>query len=150
MEIIVGAIILKDNKILMVKEAKKECFGKWAFPAGHLEENEDIFKGALREVYEETGCKVKLDKIFPIFNLNNNNKRIIMFHFLAKIIEEDKYYKTSEILETKWFTIDELKHIPKEQFRNCHVIEEIIKNIENKKLYDLDLLVEIQNGGKHE
>ena len=29
MVIIVGGIIEKDNKILMVKEAKKKCYGKW-------------------------------------------------------------------------------------------------------------------------
>lgn len=29
MEFIVGGIIEKDNKILMVKEAKKKCYGKW-------------------------------------------------------------------------------------------------------------------------
>jgi ADP-ribose pyrophosphatase YjhB (NUDIX family) len=49
MEIIVGGIIEKDNKILMVKEAKKKCYGKWNVPAGHLEDGETIFKGAIRE-----------------------------------------------------------------------------------------------------
>ena len=48
MKIIVGAIVIKNNKILMVKEAKKNCYGKWAFPAGHLEENETIFEGVKR------------------------------------------------------------------------------------------------------
>ena len=37
METIDGTIILKDGKILMVKEAKEKCYGKWAFPAGHIE-----------------------------------------------------------------------------------------------------------------
>lgn len=60
MIVIAGCIIEKDNKILMVKEAKKKCYGQWNFPAGHLEENETIKEAAIREVYEETGCKVKL------------------------------------------------------------------------------------------
>lgn len=38
----------------MVKEAKKNCYGKWAFPAGHLEKNETIFEGVKRETKEET------------------------------------------------------------------------------------------------
>ena len=33
MEIIVGSIIVKDNKILMVKEAKKQCYSKWSLKA---------------------------------------------------------------------------------------------------------------------
>ncbi len=42
MKIIAGCIIEKDNKILMVKEAKKKCYGQWNFPAGHLEGNETV------------------------------------------------------------------------------------------------------------
>ena len=37
MEIIAGVIIVKNHKVLMVKESKKECYGKFAFPAGHVE-----------------------------------------------------------------------------------------------------------------
>ena len=31
MQIIVGGIIEKEGKILMVQEAKKICYGKWVF-----------------------------------------------------------------------------------------------------------------------
>lgn len=33
---------IRDNKILMVKEAKKKCYGQWNFPAGHVDEHELI------------------------------------------------------------------------------------------------------------
>ena len=38
MEIVSGCVIKRNNKILMVKEAKKICYGKWNFPAGHVDE----------------------------------------------------------------------------------------------------------------
>lgn len=66
MELIAGTITVKENKILMVREARKEIYGKWSFPAGHVEKNEDIFAGAERETFEESGCKVELEKAFPI------------------------------------------------------------------------------------
>ena len=40
MEIVSGCVIKRNNKILMVKEAKKICYGKWNFPAGHVDEKE--------------------------------------------------------------------------------------------------------------
>ena len=35
MTIVAGSLIVKDNKILMIQEAKKSCYGQWNFPAGH-------------------------------------------------------------------------------------------------------------------
>jgi len=34
--IIVGGVITKDDKYLLVQEAQEKCFGKWNIPAGHL------------------------------------------------------------------------------------------------------------------
>ena len=40
MKVIVGGIIEKNGKYLLVQEAKKKCYKKWNFPAGHLDFNE--------------------------------------------------------------------------------------------------------------
>lgn len=144
MEIIVGTVILKDNKILMVKEAKKECAGKWACPAGHLEKGETVFEGAKRELLEETGCKAEFKKAFPIIVHNTQNKSIIMLHFLADLLEEGAGYDTNEIIETKWISMDEINNMKKEEFRSYAVLSSIIESIESKKLYDLDLYKNLQ------
>ncbi len=138
MEIIVGTIILDNNKILMVKETKKECYSKWAFPAGHLEKNEDIFEGAKRETLEETGNKVELKKAFPIIMYTDRN--MIMLHFLGNIIESNLPYFTDEIMETKWISIEEIKNMKEEEFRSYPVVKNIIESLENGKLYELDLI----------
>lgn len=145
MEIIVGTIILKEEKILMVKEAKKECRCKWGFPAGHIEKNETLFEGAIRETLEETGCRTELKKAFPIIIHNSEKRDIIMFHFLANIIEDGLEYFTDEILETKWLTLNEIKNMQKEEFRSYPVVKTIIDSIENKKLYDLEIVKDLQN-----
>ena len=43
--VIVGGVIEKDGKFLLVQEAKEKCRGKWNIPAGHLDPNETIFDG---------------------------------------------------------------------------------------------------------
>jgi len=81
MEAIAGCIIRKDNKILMIKEAKKSCYGQWNFPAGHVEKFEKITDAAVREVLEETGCKVKLTGLLPIMSKNIQEETFIFFTF---------------------------------------------------------------------
>ena len=145
MEIIVGTIILKNNKVLMVREAKKECYGKWAFPAGHLEKNETIFDCALRETYEETGCEVKLKKVFPILVSDDKTRNIMMIHFLSDLIKCKSDYATDEILETKWYDLYELKNEKKENLRNDAVVKAILENINKDKFYDLNIFTDISN-----
>lgn len=140
METIVGTIILKDNKILMVKEAKEKCYGKWAFPAGHIEPNEAIYDGAKRETYEETGCTVELKKAFPVFLKNTNDSKIVMMHFLSDLVNEENSYDKDEILETKWISIDEIKNMDENEFRSSAVVNQIINDIEKQNLYDLDIV----------
>lgn len=140
MEIIVGTITMKDDKILMVKEAKKECYGKWAFPAGHIEKNETAMEGAIRETLEETGCKVKIKKSFPIFFKNTNDMHIIMIHFLANLEEEKQQYNQNEILEKKWIHINEIKKMQHKEFRSFAVVNQIINDIESKNLYTTEIV----------
>ncbi len=143
MEIIAGSIIVKDNKILMVKEAKKECYSKWSFPAGHLEKNETIFEGAKRETLEETGCKVELKKVLPILIKNDDNKNVMILNFLADLLEDNEEYHTDEILETKWIEIEEMKRMKVDEFRSYSVVKNVLQSIENKNLYELDIIKDI-------
>ena len=60
-----GGIILLEKKILLVKNRLREEYKKnyssgfLGFPKGHIEEVETPLKAAEREVFEETGFKVK-------------------------------------------------------------------------------------------
>ncbi len=140
METIVGTIILKDNKILMVKEAKEKCYGKWSFPAGHIEPNETIYEGAKRETLEETGCTVNLKKAFPVFLKNTEDSKIVMMHFLSDLIEESNSYDTNEIIEKKWISLNEIKNMNEQEFRSSAVVKQIINDIEKQNLFDLNIV----------
>jgi 8-oxo-dGDP phosphatase len=64
--IIVAIVVVENEKILMVQEAKAECYGKWYLPAGKVEINENIIDAAKREVLEETGLFIEIHGAFSI------------------------------------------------------------------------------------
>lgn len=140
MVVIAGCLIVRDGKILMVKEAKKICYGQWNFPAGHTYENELVTDAAIREAYEETGCKVKLTGVLPISTVClKENETAIIIKFTADIIEENIKFDTEEILDVQWLDLEKVKNMTKEELRGYDTAIKDIKNFEEKKIYSLEI-----------
>lgn len=140
MVVIAGCLIVRNGKILMVKEAKKKCYGQWNFPAGHVDDNELITDAAIRETYEETGCKVKLTGVLPISTVYLKEKETaIIIKFAADIIEENIKFDTEEILDVQWLNLEKVKNMTEEELRGYDTALKDIKNFEEKKIYSLEI-----------
>ena len=140
MVVIAGCLIVRHGKILMVKEAKKKCYGQWNFPAGHVDENELVTDAAIRETYEETGCKVKLTGVLPISTVYLKEKETaIIIKFIADIIEENIKFDTEEILDVQWLDLEKVKNMTEEELRGYDTAIKDIKNFEEKKIYSLEI-----------
>lgn len=135
--IIVGGIIEKEGKYLLVQEAQEKCFGKWNIPAGHLGPNETIFEGAKREVLEETGCKVELTGVLQIANKVLSSDTWISVIFATNLIEENIHYDKSEILNVKWFSYEEILAM-KENLRASEWIIDTIEALRENKIFDIN------------
>ena len=140
MTIVAGALIVKDNKILMIQEAKKSCYGQWNFPAGHVEEKELITDAAIREAFEETGCKIKLTGVLPISTIvSPNDETIVTIKFTADIIEENIKIDKNEQLDVQWIELEKVKTMTKDELRGFDTALNDIKNLEDGKIYPLEL-----------
>lgn len=87
MKVIAGCVVEKDNKILMLQEGLDFCYGQWNYPAGHVDEFENITEAAIREVKEETGLDVKLKGVLPILETELKAELLSYFektHILKK------------------------------------------------------------------
>lgn len=132
MKVIVGGLIEKQGKFLLVQEAKEKCRGKWNIPAGGIEENETVLEGAKREVFEETGYKIELTGLLPIINRNIENTDVLIFTFTTKILNENLTFNTDEILDVKWLSFEEIVN-KKEELRDEYILDTIKAYLENKE-----------------
>ena len=139
MEIIVGGIIEKDGKILLVQEAKEKCRGKWNIPAGHLENNESIIEGAIREIKEECGCDVEINGILKIGNIVLKDNNVILIVFATKLISNNIVYNKDEILDVKWFSYNEVIDM-KNELRESEWLISVIKSYKDNKTIDIDYI----------
>ncbi len=138
-QIIVGGVVEKEGKFLLVQEAQEKCRGKWNIPAGHLDPNETIFEGTKREIKEETGCNVELTGVLQVGNWVRTDEAFISVVFATKLVSENIKYDPNEILDVKWFTYDELLNM-KDELRNYIWIINSVKALIENKIVDIDLV----------
>lgn len=139
MKVIVGGIIEKEGKYLLVQEAKKKCYEKWNFPAGHLDFNDSLEQGAIREIKEETGCDVKLDGVCYVANRILEDDLFVMIVFNAKLINENIEFDKEEILDVKWFDYDEIVNKMESMLRGNYVRTAVI-NQNNNLVAPIDIV----------
>ncbi|MAF13971.1 MAG: hypothetical protein CMI53_03695 [Parcubacteria group bacterium] len=142
--VVVGCIIEKNNKFLLVQEAGHSR-GLWNQPAGWLDNFENIAQGAQREAEEETGLKIKLTGLLGVYNLVKPKRKhhAVKFIFAAKPLTAKIKLDPDEILDAKWFTLEEVKALKRKRvLRDYDIINEI-KDYQSKKIYPIKITEKI-------
>lgn len=83
---VVGAIIERDDKILLCRRAIGPRKYFWTLPAGFLELDETCAEGAARETHEEAGVTIANPQLFNLFDITHIGQ-IHMF-FRADMVGE--------------------------------------------------------------
>lgn len=117
----VDALIVKDNKILLIKRASHLTnANKWAFPGGFLDRDETIRECILREVKEETGFSGEIVELFSINdspNRRGEDRQNVNFIYLVKI-KSQLSQPDNETSQLAWFRLNQLPK--KEDFAFDH------------------------------
>ncbi len=101
-----GAIIVQDNKILLVKRAHPPKINYWCIPAGFMEWKEHPSETAVRELKEETGLDVKLTSFFEVYTGNDDPRaNAVLMLYLAEITG-GKMQASDDALDVDFFDLD--------------------------------------------
>ena len=79
----VGAVILHQDKVLLVLRGQAPAKGLWAIPGGSVELGETLQVAAEREVMEETGLKVQAGKVIHTFDaIQRDDSGRVKYHYV--------------------------------------------------------------------
>lgn len=128
--LVVSVSIIREDKILIIKENKPFVRNKWNFPGGRIEPGEDILDAARREVKEETGYDVKLTGTTGVYNffIISTNSPVILFHFTGEIIGGSLQLEANLIIDCKWVAPSDLLIPDLYDLREASVIKQITEN----------------------
>uniref|UniRef100_A0A7C5XM66 NUDIX domain-containing protein n=1 Tax=Ignisphaera aggregans TaxID=334771 RepID=A0A7C5XM66_9CREN len=79
----VGAVVILNGKIILVKRGYPPAKGMWSIPGGVIEAGEKIFDAAKRELYEETGIVAEpLGVVFVLNNIVRDEHKDVRYHYV--------------------------------------------------------------------
>ena len=79
----VGAVIMRDGEVLLVKRRFEPLAGTWSLPGGTVEVGETLEAGLRREMREETGLDVEIGPVIEVFDrIMLDDSRRVQYHFV--------------------------------------------------------------------
>jgi len=109
----VGAIIIEENRVVLVKRGHAPLAGEWSIPGGVLEVGETLRQAAVREALEETCLAVEPAELLGVFDriLPDADKRTlyhyVLIDFLCRHVGGE-LKAAGDADEACWFTADEV------------------------------------------
>jgi len=63
----VGGVVIEDGRVLLIRRGGEPLKGQWSIPGGTLECGETLEQGTVREMFEETGLRVRIVELIEVF-----------------------------------------------------------------------------------
>jgi ADP-ribose pyrophosphatase YjhB (NUDIX family) len=78
----VGAVIVDDGRVLLVRRGSEPLKGHWTLPGGLLELGEPLLDGVVREVREETGLTVEPVELVELVDRIHREEERVRYHYV--------------------------------------------------------------------
>ncbi|MEU1922638.1 NUDIX domain-containing protein [Streptomyces albogriseolus] len=102
---VAGVVVRDDGRVLVIRRADN---GTWEPPGGVLELDERPEDGAVREVLEETGIRVSVERLTGVYK--NISRGVVALVFLCRPIDGAER-TSSESTAVEWLTTEEVEKV---------------------------------------
>ncbi len=107
-KVAVAAIIPMDNGIVLLKRAIEPQIGKWSFPSGYVDRGEKLERALEREVLEECGLEVSVDRLVGVYSEEGQAVVLVVYH--ADVVSGE-LVAGDETSEARVFAIEKMPEL---------------------------------------
>jgi 8-oxo-dGTP diphosphatase len=103
----VGAVVVHDGKVLLIRRGKEPSMGQWSIPGGAVEVGEMLREALRREVSEETGMVVRVGEVIEVLDrILPDPAGQVQFHYVlidfACSVESGTLQAASDVSDACW------------------------------------------------
>ncbi len=112
----VGAVVFKNDKVLLIQRGQPPAQGQWAIPGGSVKLGETLEQAAEREIFEETGVVIQAQApVYTFDTIVKDDDDQVQFHYV--IVDLMANYISGELhpgddaVDARWVGADELAQL---------------------------------------
>lgn len=129
----VGGIVVESDSILLVLRRNPPAAGEWTIPGGRVHTGETMRAAVERELKEETGLTVQARELAYHFELiEHDAEGAVRFHYVIldylAIPLGGNLMPGDDVLDVRWFSIDDLRQAAERQYPFDRTISESFKS----------------------
>jgi ADP-ribose pyrophosphatase len=122
----IGAVVIHEGRVLLVKRANPPKQGLWCIPGGKVEFGESLQQAAEREIKEETGVVIKAKAPVYVFDLIEDGKlHYVIVDLLAEYVSGIPK-ADDDADDAKWFSLQEIDQ-PDIDSETQHLLKKLIE-----------------------
>ena len=107
-EICVGAVVVDDDRLLMIRRGHGAAAGEWSIPGGRVERGELMVEALVREVFEETGLNIVVDEYMGYVERISDDAHFVIHDFHATAFETEPVIAGDDATEATWVDLSEV------------------------------------------
>lgn len=108
-QVAVGAVALHAGQILLVRRGRGPAAGTWSVPGGRVQAGETLHEAVVREVAEETGLRVVVDRFLGWVERIDGDAHFVILDFVVTVLVADAPPQAGDdAAEAAWTPVDEL------------------------------------------
>lgn len=116
-QIAVGAVVVRDGRVLLVQRGQPPSEGLWAIPGGRVELGETLQEAVEREIKEETGLTIRARH--PVYTFDvilRDDAGRVQFHYVIVDLLADyvsgELRPGDDVRQARWVAPVELEKLP--------------------------------------
>jgi ADP-ribose pyrophosphatase YjhB (NUDIX family) len=108
----VGAVVVADGRLLLVRRGRPPGVGAWSVPGGRVEAGERLAAAVAREVAEETGVEVTCGELLGWVERIGEGHHFVILDFACTAVGAPEPVAGDDAAEAAWVPLPDVPALP--------------------------------------
>ena len=107
-----GAVVRRDDQLLLVRRGHEPAAGEWSVPGGRVEPGELLREAVVRELFEETGLRGACGPLVGWVERISEDHHFVILDFEVTVTGDPTPAAGSDASEARWWPVSEVAALP--------------------------------------